>query len=64
MYKHFISLCLYFYLSLFLSFSLSFFCKQALASMLTPMNTLRVEYGVLSNSEAVLDPIIASAKNS
>ena len=39
-------------------------CKQALASMLTPMNQLRVECGVLSNSEAVLDPIIASAKNS
>ena len=39
-------------------------CKQALASMLTPMNQLRVELGVLSNTEAVLDQIIASAKNS
>ena len=39
-------------------------CKQALASMLTPMNQLRVELGVLSNTEAVLDEIIAKAKNS
>ena len=39
-------------------------CKQALASMLTPMNQLRVELGVLSNTETVLDQIIASAKNS
>ena len=39
-------------------------CKQALASMLSPINQLRVECGVLSNSEAVLDQIIASAKNS
>ena len=39
-------------------------CKQALASMLTPMNQLRVELGVLSNTETVLDQIIANAKNS
>ena len=39
-------------------------CKQALASMLTPMNQLRVELGVLSNTETVLDQIIASARNS
>ena len=39
-------------------------CKQALASMVTPVTQLRVGQGVLSNSEAVLDPIIASAKNS
>jgi hypothetical protein len=39
-------------------------CKQALASMLTPMNQLRIELGVLSNTETVLDQIIASAKNS
>ena len=39
-------------------------CKQALASMLTPMNQLRVEIGVLHNTEAVLDEIIAKAKNS
>ena len=39
-------------------------CKQALSSMLTPMTQLRVGCGVLSNSEDVLDPIIASAKNS
>ena len=39
-------------------------CKQALASMLTPMNQLRVELGVLSNTETVLDQILASAKNS
>ena len=39
-------------------------CKQALASMLTPMNQLRVELGVLSNAESVLDQIIANAKNS
>ena len=39
-------------------------CKQALASMLTPMNQLRVELGVLANTESVLDQIIESAKNS
>ena len=39
-------------------------CKQALASMLVPINQLRVELGVLSNTEAVLDQIIANAKNS
>ena len=39
-------------------------CKQALASMLTPMNQLRIELGVLSNTESVLDQIIESAKNS
>ena len=39
-------------------------CKQARASMLVPINKLRVELGVLSNTEAVLDQIIASAKNS
>ena len=39
-------------------------CKQALASMLSPINQLRVECGVLANSEAVLDQIIASVKNS
>ena len=39
-------------------------CKSALASMLTPMSQFRVGEGVLSNSEAVLDPIIAAAKNS
>ena len=39
-------------------------CKQALASMLVPINQLRVELGVLSNTEAVLNQIIASAKNS
>ena len=39
-------------------------CKQALASMLTPMNQLRVELGVLSNAESVLDQLIANAKNS
>ena len=39
-------------------------CKQALASMLTPMNQLRIELGVLSNTETVLDQILASAKNS
>ena len=39
-------------------------CKQALASMLVPINQLRVELGVLSNTEAVLDEIIEAAKNS
>ena len=39
-------------------------CKQALASMLMPINQLRVELGVLSNTETVLNQIIASAKNS
>ena len=39
-------------------------CKQALASMLVPINQLRVELGVLSNTEAVLDKIIETAKNS
>ena len=39
-------------------------CKQALASMLVPINQLRVELGVLSNTEAVLDQIIDTAKNS
>ena len=39
-------------------------CKQALASMLVPINQLRVELGVLSNTEAVLDQIIGAAKNS
>ena len=39
-------------------------CKQALASMLVPINALRVELGVLSNTEAVLDQIIVAAKNS
>ena len=39
-------------------------CKQALASMLVPINQLRVELGVLSNTEAVLDQIIVAAKNS
>ena len=39
-------------------------CKQALASMLTPMNQLRIELGVLSNAESVLDQLIANAKNS
>ena len=39
-------------------------CKQALASMLTPINQLRVELGVLSSTETVLDQIIESAKNS
>ena len=39
-------------------------CKQALASMLTPMSQLRVELGVLNNAEQVLDGIIESAKKS
>ena len=39
-------------------------CKQALASMLTPMSQLRVELGVLNNAEQVLDGIIESVKKS
>ena len=38
--------------------------KQALASMITPINQLRVEIGVLANTEKVLDNIIEAAKNS
>ena len=37
-------------------------CKHAMASMLTPLNQLRTELGVLANTEQAIDEIIAAAK--
>ena len=39
-------------------------CKQALASLLTPMNQLRTELGVLANAEAVMDELIKTTQSS